>query len=112
MAPVILPNIKPIIKSDIVSFTFNAMESTASSTKKLPRLDAKAKVVSLKIEKENTLENAEAPMMSIAAPKLAPELMPNTNGPAKGFLNKVCINKPHNDNPEPTKTAVIALGTL
>ena len=48
----------------------------------------------------------------MATPKLAPEEIPNTKGPAKGFLNKVCINKPQIDKPEPTKTAVIAFGIL
>ena len=52
----------------------------------------------------------EAPKIRIATPKLAPELIPKTKGPASGFLNKVCINKPLIDKPEPTIIAVIALG--
>jgi len=53
-----------------------------------------------------------APKIKIATPKLAPEEIPNTNGPAKGFLNSVCINKPAIDKPDPTSIAVIALGSL
>ena len=52
------------------------------------------------------------PNINKATPKLAPELIPSTNGPANGFLNNVCINNPLIDNPEPTKTAVIAFGIL
>ena len=52
------------------------------------------------------------PRIKIATPKLAPEDIPKTKGPAKGFLNKVCINKPAIDSPDPTKIAVRALGNL
>ena len=48
--------------------------------------------------------------MSNATPRLAPEDIPNTTGPASRFLNNVCINKPLIDNPEPTKIAVAAFG--
>ena len=47
-----------------------------------------------------------------ATPKLAPEVMPSTYGPASGFLNKVCIISPDIPNPEPTIIAVKALGNL
>ena len=45
-----------------------------------------------------------------ATPKLAPELIPNTKGPAKGFLNKVCICKPLTPKAAPANVAVKALG--
>jgi len=48
----------------------------------------------------------------MATPKLAPELIPKTKGPANGFLNKVCINKPEIPRPEPTIIAVTAFGNL
>lgn len=48
--------------------------------------------------------------MSNATPRLAPEDIPNTKGPASGFLNNVCINKPLIANPDPTSIAVIAFG--
>ncbi len=54
----------------------------------------------------------EAPKSTTATPKLAPELKPKTYGPARGFLNKVCINNPLIDKPMPTKIATIALGNL
>lgn len=48
----------------------------------------------------------------MATPKLAPDEIPKTKGPASGFLNKVCINNPLTERPEPTKIAVIVLGSL
>ena len=50
------------------------------------------------------------PKINNATPKLAPDEIPRTKGPAKGFLNKVCINNPLTANPEPTIIAVRALG--
>jgi hypothetical protein len=42
--------------------------------------------------------------------RLAPELNPNTSGPAKGFLKRVCINKPLTDKEAPARIHVIAFG--
>ncbi len=42
--------------------------------------------------------------------KLAPELIPSTEGPANGFLNNVCMSNPHTANPPPAQSAVIASG--
>ena len=112
IAAVKLPNINPIMRIDMVFFTFFATIITAPSTKKAPRLAANARP-----KLENAIpailpEKIETPKTNMATPKLAPELIPNTKGPANGFLNKVCINKPQIDKPEPTKTAVMALGIL
>ena len=49
-------------------------------------------------------------MIKMATPRLAPELIPNTKGPASGFLNKVCINSPLIDSPAPTSIAVNDFG--
>lgn len=96
----------------MVSFTFAATIRTSDSTKKEPRLDAIANVISLKVEKANAPENNEVPIIKSAAPKLAPELIPSTYGPAKGFLNSVCISSPLSDSPPPTIIVVIAFGNL
>ena len=53
-----------------------------------------------------------APKITVATPKLAPELNPKTSGPANGFRNKVCINNPLMDKPIPTRIAAMALGNL
>tara|TARA_R110002050_G_scaffold3935_3_gene20152 strand:- start:19605 stop:19919 length:315 start_codon:yes stop_codon:yes gene_type:complete len=101
---------RPMISKAMVSFTLTATTMTANRTIKLPILDAKAKEMSFTIPRENIPVNREDPNIKRAAPKLAPELMPSTKGPAKGFLNKVCINNPLKAKPLPTNMAVNALG--
>lgn len=49
---------------------------------------------------------------TMATPKPAPELIPKTDGPASGFLNKVCNNNPEVASPAPAINAVIVLGNL
>ena len=85
---------------------------TEKRTNKLPKLAA---ITMLHLEIKYVARippNNPEPKITIATPKLAPELIPSTNGPANGFLNNVCISKPEIPSPEPTKTAVIALGNL
>ena len=55
---------------------------------------------------------AEEARISSATPRLAPELMPNTKGPANGFLKRVCICNPLIESAEPARMAVKALGSL
>ena len=96
----------------MVFLTFVAVTNTASNTSAAPILEAMAKP---QLEKAIVAKNPPKipePKIKRATPKLAPEEMPNTKGPAKGFLNRVCINKPAMANPEPTKIAVIAFGSL
>lgn len=96
----------------MVFLTLLAAIITADKTKKAPRLEAIAKD---QFEKENvakTPPKREAPKIRSATPKLAPEEIPKTKGPASGFLNNVCIKRPLIDKPEPTKTAVMAFGIL
>jgi hypothetical protein len=83
---------------------------TADSTKKEPKLAAIAKTQLENDSDRKTPPNNPEPKISKATPKLAPEEIPNTKGPANGFRNKVCISKPQIDNPEPTIMAVIAFG--
>lgn len=112
IAAVKLPNINPIIKIDMVFLTFFAASITTDKTVKEPILAASANSI---FENANPMilpEKTEIPNTKIATPKLAPELMPNTKGPAKGFLNNVCISRPQIDNPEPTNMAVIVFGSL
>lgn len=56
---------------------------TANNTRKLPKLDAIANEYEVLI---NCHPIRELPIMSMATPRLAPELIPSTNGPASGFL--------------------------
>lgn len=101
-----------MINMVIVFLTCLATSITANRTMKDPILAA---ILNMRFECENNkkpLPKTDEPKINIATPKLAPELIPNTYGPAKGFLNRVCINKPEIANPEPTKIAVIDLGIL
>lgn len=110
-AAVMLPNINPMMRMAIVSLTLLETANTANNTKKLPRLAAITMLhFDIKYVAKTPPNNPE-PKIIIATPKLAPELIPSTNGPAKGFLNKVCINKPEMPNPDPTSIAVIAFGS-
>lgn len=111
IAAVTVPNMRPMIKIDIVFLTLLAAKRTANNTIAAPRQDAIAidQLDNAKLAKNppNILE----PKIRIATPKLAPEEIPNTKGPAKGFLKRVCINNPAIDKPEPTSKAVIAFGS-
>jgi hypothetical protein len=53
-----------------------------------------------------------APRMKMATPRLAPELIPRTYGPARGFLKRVCISRPLNDKATPVATATTAFTNL
>ncbi len=95
---------------DMVFLIFLATNITIAKTKNAPKLAAKA-IPKFEMDKVAAAPTkAEVPNISNATPKLAPELTPKTKGPASGFLNKVCINKPLMESPAPTKIAVSALG--
>ncbi len=96
----------------MVFLIFLAASMTANNTINEPILAASANPILENANPTRLPEKVETPNTKIATPKLAPELIPNTNGPAKGFLNKVCINRPQIDNPEPTNIAVMAFGNL
>ena len=96
----------------MVFLTLLAAIITADNTRKAPKLAAIGKDQLDRELVNKKPPKTDEPKIKMATPKLAPEEIPNTKGPAKGFLNKVCINKPQIDKPEPTKTAVIAFGIL
>ena len=96
----------------MVFLTLFAAIITADNTKKAPKLAAIAKD-QLEIEfVRKKPPKTEEPKIKRATPKLAPDEIPKTNGPASGFLNKVCMSNPQIERPEPTKMAVIAFGNL
>lgn len=96
----------------IVSLTLLETAKTANKTKKLPKLAAITILHFVVNDAAKAPPNNPEPKITNATPKLAPELIPKTKGPAKGFLNKVCISNPEIPKPEPTKIAVIAFGSL
>ena len=110
MALVKLPNIKPTIRMAIVLRKLWETDKTANKTKKLPKLEAKIIPYEESRNEAKTGGKKAAPKITVATPKLAPELNPKTSGPANGFLNKVCINNPLMANPIPTRIAAIAFG--
>lgn len=96
----------------IVSLTFEETNSTANKTRKLPKLAA-ITILHFEINSVvNTPPNNPEPKITKATPRLAPELIPKTNGPANGFLKSVCISSPEIPKPDPTNIAVIAFGNL
>ena len=90
--------------------TLFAANRTANKTSAAPKLDAKAMAQLDKAKEAKNPPKILEPRINKATPKLAPDEIPSTKGPANGFLNKVCIQSPLIDNPEPTKIAVRALG--
>lgn len=112
IAEVTVPNIKPMIKIEVVFLTLFAVVMTAIKTNAAPKLEA---ITNPQLDSETVTKIPPKildPNIKRATPKLAPDDIPNTKGPANGFLNNVCINKPLIANPEPTKIAVSALGSL
>lgn len=110
MAAETVPNIKPIIKIDIVFRILLAVMRTANKTNAAPKLEAIAIAQFERANPAKTPPKILEPKINRATPKLAPDEIPRTKGPAKGFLNKVCMSRPLIDKPEPTKIAVKALG--
>ena len=53
-----------------------------------------------------------APKTTKATPNDDPELIPNTYGPARGFLKTLCIYKPLSERPDPLNKASRVLGAL
>ena len=91
--------------------TLFAVMIIAKSTKNAPKLPASV-MVQLETNNEPKIPPKRLdPKIKRATPRLAPEEIPRTKGPAKGFLNKVCINRPLIDKPDPTIIAVIAFGS-
>ena len=96
----------------MVFLTFLETIITANNTRKAPKL---AEIVNKMLDCAKIKKlppNIDDPKTKIATPKVAPELIPKTYGPANGFLNKVCIKSPPIASPEPTIKAVIAFGNL
>ncbi len=96
----------------MVFLTLFAAIITADNTNKAPKLAAIGRDQFDIDDDSKNPPKTEEPKIKTATPKLDPEEIPKTNGPASGFLNKVCINRPATDNPEPTKIAVMAFGNL
>ena len=78
-----------------------------------PMIAATVRAISPKIPNRLRATPPMAPESSTtkATPMLAPELIPNTDGPARGFRKTVCICSPLIESPAPATKAVRAWGT-
>lgn len=88
------------------------MVSNSNNTKVEPIIE-EITIPILEKEFRSTVDNPKklSPIIKIATPKPAPELIPKIYGPANGFLNKVCIFKPATDSALPHSTAAMAFGS-
>ena len=107
MADVAMPNIIPKISMVIIS---RMRIDTATISSKISMEPINAARTTPICPNQNPKPIADEPSTAIATPKLAPELMPSTYGPANGFLKMVCICRPLTANAEPARIAVITLG--
>ena len=112
IAEIPLESIIPRMRTVITSFTLEEIIIISNITAPAPIHEA-----ATRIQLPNALMLsgeilAEKPKMTKATPRLAPELIPSTYGPAIGFLKTVCICNPLNDSATPTVRAVIAFGNL
>ena len=72
----------------------------------------KAPINALSIIPVSDMKNGIPDITLKATNKLAPEFIPNTYGPAKGLLKRVCMSNPAIDNPTPAIKAIVILGIL
>lgn len=77
--------------------------------KRLP-ITAERTMKALPIKKTENMCKALPAKILMATIKEAPELMPNTNGPAKGFLNIICKINPDTASVHPAIMAVTVFG--
>lgn len=83
----------------MINNTANAPNNADTTSKILPKAKPGKRKLTPKKEPLSTTK---------ATPKLAPEEIPNTEGPASGLLKRVCNNKPESPKAIPTVRAVIA----
>ena len=79
-------------------------------TNELPSVAAIAKLHGLVAMDCKKPDPAWPSISTMATSRLAPELNPNTSGPASGFRNSVCMSKPPVANADPASTQVIDFG--
>lgn len=103
-------NINPRITNEADDLTLFKNRSIKNKAKIEPIKDANIKSHGLFNHVSNP--NVVNRKTTIATPKLAIDVTPNTDGSAKGFLNNSCIKNPAIGNDRPIKTAVILLGNL
>lgn len=105
--------IKPMIINVVIFFILLLNASIIINTKVAP---ANAARLTPKFDHDSNDDSASFPKIPVnkivtATPNPAPLLIPNKEGSARGFLNKVCIKSPATDKAAPAKSAVTACGS-
>lgn len=108
-APNIWANIRPTSKIVMLFLCFFDMITIIIVTLKAPKIENKVTIDFPIIKNPETFNDVNS-IVAIATNKLAPLLIPNAYGPAKGFLNKLCISKPQIAKPDPAMIQVNAFG--
>ncbi len=108
-APQICDNIKPIKSRTTLLLTFLEIPKIKNVIKRLPVI-AERTMKALPIKKTENRCKALPARILMATIKDAPELMPNTKGPANGFLNIICKIKPDTESVQPAIMAVMVFG--
>ncbi len=108
-APQICESIKPIKSKTTLLVTFLEMPKIKKVIKRLPIMEDRT-MNALPIKRTENICKALPAKILIATIKEAPELIPNTKGPANGFLNIICRIKPETESVQPAIIAVMVLG--
>ena len=115
MAIVMLATMIPTMSITTLSRILKEMSRIRKSTSPAPSVDA------IMTSQLPSMPNCCMPKrvvadpaanITAATPRLAPAVIPKTEGPARGFLKRVCIWRPPTERAAPAKTAVMVLGNL
>ena len=107
-APSIIPRTRRTVLSPIFRLaaimTARTIAAPAHAAPAIPRFSSRGAIPAVMPE--------DTPRTHSAAPSDAPELIPRTYGPARGFMNNVCMRRPLSETAAPAIMAVSALGSL
>ena len=107
-APIIIPRIRIVI----ISRTFEETRRTSNNIAAAPIQAAIISAQLPSIPDKFSVKNDGNPITTKATPRLAPELIPRTSGPASGFRKIVCICSPLTLRAIPANIAANAFGNL
>lgn len=110
IATVIPDSINPKITNEADDVTLFANNKIKNKANKEPINEAKINIQGLFNQTSSPI-NANK-KTTIATPKLDMDVIPKTEGSAKGFLNNSCNKNPATGKDKPTNTVVILLGNL
>ena len=106
-APTADPNIIPRIRITIMSL-IRRLTAMINNRMSADPIHAAPAVPTLASNECPAMPSSGAPNRNNATPRLAPELIPSTKGPASGLRNNVCINRPLAASENPASTATSA----